>query len=569
MYSARNLTFISIGVIIVLFLISLYYGIISPPPLITYTTDENFIGESGIFLLYGNTPRALEWAALPSTFIAYLLFIAWCGISVISQFSGVHGFTDILTLIDKNTFYYLNHREEFIIWERLVQFTLIAFIIYKTIQVIIQSKSKALNNNTKLFLYILCLCTNVIWLSTQLIRPEALAGSLFLYIIVNILFSETITPKFATTLLILFILTFTQRLIYLFLSPFVIVSLLNHLRKYQIQWKTYFNYFGVVCLAFFALMPFIITDTLVVMKSFLGGLVTKVNHDPMATYFNMGYINEFIAKPINIFFTIVALLGMWFLVKTHNSKIIAVFFIGNFLFYTFSSLKAAQLYPSHTFPLAVMAIVFIAFGLGNTIALNSKWKFWVVLLLFLGTTTYDIYQNNKELTQQQQNLADTVNWVKTLPRDEKILCELSFDGLLPKNQTCLLREYEANASDGYRMNKLQKLLKLPAIDSISKFKLPVVAQSFAFEDEKLFDTQYQVLIEYLNSDKVNRYDTDYFFVTNSNMSHCLVKEEAIQKFQAGKYHYLITKEKIAQYNAIKSFEKGGGDSFWVYEYKNL
>jgi hypothetical protein len=263
------------------------------------------------------------------------------------------------------------------------------------------------------------------------------------------------------------------------------------------------------------------------------------------------------------------MLGMWFLYKKHTSKLVVLVFIGNFLFYLFSSLKAAQLYPSHTFPLVMMGLILIAFGIGNTIKLNKNWKIALVGTLFFVNTCFSIYQNNTEIGQQQQNLADTISWVKSLKNNEKIALELDFDGLIPKNKACLLREYEANASDYYRMNKLHNLLKLPHSDSVNRFSLPIVAQSFAFEDEKLFDTQYQIALKYVNTDSSKRFDMDFFFESNNNMSHCLVREDALAKFKAGKYHYLISKHKLPYYSAVKSFEKGGGDRFFVYEFNRI
>ena len=262
MYSTRNLSIISYSILLILLATSFYHGIVSPPLLITFTTDENFIGESGIFLLFGITPRALEWAALPSTLIAYLMFIIWCGFSLFRNISNIHGLPDIMNIFDKNAFYYLNHREEFVIWERWIQLLLIGLIIFKTIQFVIRSKHPVLKPEIKFILILLCVCSDVIWVSVPLIRPEALSGSLFLYLILRILFTEKITPKIATILLIFFIITFTQRLIFLFFGPFVLGGILINLWQQKIPFKTYVNYFGVVILALFALMPFIITDTI-------------------------------------------------------------------------------------------------------------------------------------------------------------------------------------------------------------------------------------------------------------------------------------------------------------------
>ena len=573
MYTTRSLSIISSIILIMFLMVSIYYGILSPPPLITYTTDENFIGESGIFLLYGNTPRALEWAALPSIFIAYALFLVWCGFLILKSISSAHGLPDILTIIDKNAFYYLNHREEFVIWERWIQIFVVGFIIYKTIQFIIYSKHPILKSEIRIILMLLCLCTDAIWITIPVIRPEALSGSLFLYIIVRILFTEKITLQIATTLLILFILTFTQRLIFVFFSPFVIGSILIHLWEQKIIWKTYLKYFLIVILALFALMPFIITDTMVVMKSFLGGVFIKINHNQMDTYFNMEFINNFFNKPINIFFSIFAIIGSWFWVKLYSSKFISFLFIANFLFILFSSLKAAQLYSTHTFPLSIMAIIMIGFGIDSIIKLVKgnlkKWVLEILALFLIFNSFWAIHKSNIAITEQLQNIADAVSWVKGLENNEKIALTLDFDGLIPKNKACLLREYDANASDNYRIHKLAKLLKMPLSDSISKFTIPILAQSFAFEDEKLFDTQYQIALKYVDSDSTKRFDTVYFFENNNNMSHCILKDQALRSFQAGKYKYIISKDQIPNLTPVKSFIKNGGDIFWAYEFKSV
>ena len=572
MYSTRSLSFVSFGILLIFLIISFYYGIISPPPLITYTTDENFIGESGIFLLFGNTPRALEWAALPSTFIAYFIFLIWCGFSLINIIANLHGLTDFLAIIDKNAFYYLNHREAFVIWERVFQILLVGFIIFKTIQFIIHSKHSVLNNNLKTILTILCVSSDIIWVTVPLIRPEALSGSLFLMITIKILFSEKITPKIAATILILFILTVTQRLIFLFLSPFVLGGIMLHLWQQNISWKTYIKYLTIVLLALFAFMPFIITDTFVVLKSFLGGVFIKLNHDKMDTYFNMGYINDFLSKPLNILLSLLALLGTWFIIKKYPSKPLVFLFLGNFIFFLFTSLKAAQLYVTHTFPLAMMAIILIGFGLSGLLELiKGKSKQWVLIgfsFILVGNSLIAVANNNADIKEQQQNLADAIAWVKTLGNNEKIALELDFDGLIPKNKATLMREYEANASEKYRIDKLHRLLKIPQADSLNKFPLPIIAQSFAFEDEKLFDTQYQIALKYVDTDNQKRFDTDYFFENNSMMSHCLVREDALKRFEAGQYHYLISKAQLDNKKPIKTFLKTGGTGFWVYENKN-
>ena len=214
----------------------------------------------------------------------------------------------------------------------------------------------------------------------------------------------------------------------------------------------------------------------------------------------------------------------------------------------------------------------IAFGIyGLSLLIEEKTRqimLGVITIILFINTLWAIQTNNTSIINQQQNLADAITWIKTLKNNDKILLALDFDGLIPKNKPCLLREYEANASDNYRMSKLNNLLKMPSSDSVSKFTLPILAQSFAFEDEKLFDTQYQIALKYLGTDSSKRFDTDYFFNNSNNMSHCFEESEALNRFNEGKYQYVVSKIQMPNLKPIKSFLKGGGDNFWAYEFKN-
>jgi hypothetical protein len=572
MYSTRSLSVSSSCILLLFFVVSLYFGIISPPPLITYTTDENFIGESGIFLLYGNTPRALEWAAVPSTLIAYMLFLIWCCVKLIVGVSSLKSIGDVLTIVDNNAYYYLNHREEFVVWERWVQLFIIFFILYQTTKFIIYSKHQTLSGGVKIILIFLCLSADVIWFYASLIRPEALAGSLFIYVLYRLFFSERINLNSALFILFLFILTVTQRLIFVFLTPFVMGSLFVHLKQRDYNWRDYLKYIFLFLLSLLALMPFLITDLFVVLKSFLGGVFSKLNHNKMETFFNMEYINAFLEKPFNIILSIFSLFGTYFIFKFYNKKTIIFLFLGNLLFFLYTSLKSAQLYITHTYPMAIMFLILIGFGLVGLVSLlnesKRKWAYLSIVVLLCMNTVGEIYTSNKNIYNQQKNIAAVISWVKSTNNNEKIALPLDFDGLLPKNKACLFREYQANSSEKYRFEKISKLLKIPVSDSISKFSLPIIAQSFAFEDERLFDIQYQVELKYIDGDFNKKFDTDYYFFKTDNMSHCILKSEAMNGFNEGKYHYLVSDEKLSRLHPIKSFETVGGISFWIYENSN-
>lgn len=570
----KNLSVIATVIVLLLSIISIYYGIISPTPLITYTTDENFISESGVFLWYGCTPRTLEWAGLPSIFIAYFLFVFQCIYQIIIHFSEIHQLTDFLKIFDNNAYYYLNHREEFLLWERGVQVIIIVIILLKTVQFILKSHHFLLSNNVKIVLVFLCISIESIWVGTTLIRPEAISGSLFMYIIIKIFFSEKITPKIATIICVLFIITVSQRLIFLFMTPFVVGSLGIHLWEQKIPFKTYLNYFLVILFALFTFIPFILTDTFVVMKSFFGVIFIKMHQSQMSTYFNYAFIMDFTKSPMNIFFTICAIAGIWFLLRMYKKKSIALLFVFNLLLFLFTSLKSAQLYPSHLFPATIMSIILIGFGVLGVIQYQKESfkKYLVVIfcVFLIANAAFGVHYNNKRMAAEQMNLADAVAWIKTLNNNEVIALELDFDGFLPKNMECLKRERDANISEEYQIDKLRTLLKIQIADSTKKADyLPVIARSFATEDEKLMDIEYQVLLKNVKYDRTKRFNTFYFYDTSSMMSHCMIREEAYKKFDEMKYHYLISAKKLNQYKPIKTFEKQGGAQYWVYEQKGF
>jgi hypothetical protein len=293
----------------------------------------------------------------------------------------------------------------------------------------------------------------------------------------------------------------------------------------------------------------------------------------METFFNMDYINAFFEKPFNIILTVLSLFGTYFIFKFYHKKSIIFLFLGNLLFFLYTSLKSAQLYITHTYPMAIMFLILIGFGLVGLVSLLKESKrvfaYWAIVILLIVNTLGEIYANNSAIYSQQKNIADVISWVKSTNNNEKIALPLDFDGLLPKNKACIFREYQANASENYRFEKLLKLLKIPVSDSISKFSLPIIAQSFAFEDERLFDTQYQVELKYIDSDTEKKFDTDYYFFKTDNMSHCILKSDAMKDFNEGKYHYLVSDEKLSGFSHLKSFETAGGISFWVYENRNF
>lgn len=571
----KNLSVIATVTLLLFSILSVYFGIISPPPLTTYTTDEHFISESGVFLWYGCTPRTLEWAGLPSIFISYILFISQCLTDLLKHTSELHRITDILKVFDDNAYYYLNQRDEFVLWERGAQILIVFIILFATVRFILTSTHFLLDNTTKIILISVCVAVEPIWVTITLIRPEAISGSLFIYVILRLLFSVKITPKDATLILILFLITVSQRLIFLFISPFVFGSLFIHLKAQKIPLRTYFNHFVFIIFAILTLIPFAITDTFVVLKSFFGVIFIKMNQNQTSNFFNYDFINEFLKNWVNVIFTFWTIMGAIFLIKKYPSNKIILFYLGNLLFFLFSSLRSAQLYPSHLYPATIMSVVLIGFGFVSVIQKQAeslkRYLFVFLGLLLIGNSAFGVYSNNKRMAGEQRNLADAISWIKTLDNNETIAFELDFDGFIPKNRINLEREKTANFSESYRNDKLSKLLGVPLIDSTGNIinHLPVIAQAFASEDEKLMDVEYQVLLAKIDKDTLKRFNTFYFFDTSSMMSHCMLRDEAIKKFDENQFHYLVSAKPLKNFQAIKSFDKDGGGKYWVYEQKGF
>lgn len=566
MISNRNLFILGSILLLFFIVVSSYYSVISPPPLGTFTTDEHFIGDSGVFLLYGNPPKNLDWPALPSTFIAYIIFLIQCTLYIIEHITEVKSPIDIFNFFDFKAFYYLQHKEEFVIWERTTQLFLTSYFVFKTMQFIAYSKHKLLTIEAKSIFIILVVSSSAIWSASFLIRPEALSGSLFLYIVFKILFTEKILIKEARVFVVLYMLVCSQRFIFLFLSPFILGTLYIHLKGQKIALRTYLNYGLFMIVLMFALVPFLITDTFMVFKAFLGGILAKLNHSQMETFINLPFIFSVFKNPINILFLFLSLLGYWFMIKKYPSRIITYLFLGNIFLFLFSSLRSSELYPSHVFPVTIISNLSTGFGLLSLIQLlkgNSKWiSILAFSLILVISSTQDLYITHTNISDQQKNLAQAINWIKSnINKDDKILLDLDFEGFIPKNKECLIREFKANNDEKYLVRKLSNMLKLNTSDSTHSTDIPVLVKSFASEDEKLLDFQYRVLLKYADTNITNSFNTYYLFVNNETMSHCLVQEDALKRFDQGEFHYLVTKIKLLNHIPIKSF----GESFWVYE----
>lgn len=556
--SSRAVTYALLGL---LWAFTFYKSVVVPPFFGYYTTDENFIADSGVFLWYGNTPRCLDWPASPSLLIFFALFGLNAAYRIMANPGEMDGFADVFTQVDLAAFQYLTNRQELLLIGRTIQLALVGVIIFLTIRFIYRNPHPLLDNGGRNVLAFLVISSSFIWTYAPVLRPEALAGSLFLYIIVRMVFGRELTPRETYLLAVLFGIVLAERLLFVFVAPVVLggVYFLSPRRKWTLTWRALLLVAGV----FVVLCPFILTDPLVVLKSFFGGILAKMQDKPMPTAFNEAFIGEYFKNPLSFGWVALCLLGGWVLIK--ERKPFYLLLAANWLFFLFLVLRSAKIYGSHVLPAAVFTLVVAAVGARFLASLLPKGRVVAGLLVAgLGAASLvEIYQA-QAVSHRRSNVAKAAEWVGTLPGNPRLLVHPDLETYLPKSRVCLRRELAQNGDTLKMVRKLGYLIG-GKDDRVAAGPLPYVAYVFAFEDERLYETQYQLLLRYLDRSPARKFDYDVYQENTVLASHSVQVEKAIADFKEGKYDYLVTERTLDGFEPIKVFSDGMHETLYSYK----
>lgn len=548
MFGIKNTPYIAYLFLLLIWSYTFYVSVINPPFFGYFSVDENFIADSGVFLWYGNTPRGLDWPASPSILVAFILFGCKVLISIVSGFNNSAELLDLFKKFDVEAFHYLTSRQDFIVELRAIQLIEVGVILILLIRLLFRRKHALLTPTSRQVLAFICISSYVIWFNAPVLRPEALAGVLFMYLLSYVLFTDALDKNSFWVIPVVFGVILSERLLFVFVSPIVLgaVYFLSNAHKTK---RTLYSLLLIIGV-FIILCPFLITDTLVVLKSFVGGILAKMQDAPMTTLFNVDYINEYLSDPISYLIIILCGCGTWKLLSSKSPFYWLL--IGNWILFLALVLRSSKIYDTHVLPAGILTVIISALGI---IFISEKIKKdWlpasalVVALILPGLTSYWEFQKRSHVVS---NIEMAYHWINTLPSNSRLLVVPELEFYLPKSINCLAREAEQNVDPSKMTIKIGYLLGQK--DKGSQFELPLVAKSFSFEDERLYDIQYQILMQYFQLNSAKRYDYDVYLETVELASHSVQTESAVADFKSGKYSYLIADFKLEGMEPVEVF----------------
>lgn len=561
----KYLSFLSYFILCVLGLYTFYVGVIEPPFRGYYTIDESYVADGGVFLWYGMTPRCLDWPATPSVLQFYLLFSIATLQSLITNFGDHNDLVSYFNQFDLNAYKYLMNREPLLLVGRTVQLILVVFFLFITV-FFLQQRGKKNNGALAGILSILLVTSYLVWFNVPFLRPEALAGTIFLYVFVRLMFSREISKNQLRILSLLFAVVIAQRLLFAFLSPIFFLGLFFRLPNDK--FKGMLHSVGIVLICFIALCPFFVTDPFVMGKAFFGGILAKMNDKPMETFFNMNYISNYFSDYIGYLLVALALVGtVSFLAKREGYNWVV---IGNWLFFLFLVLRSPKIYDTHVLPAAVIMLVMIGYGIDYVRCVSGKfgWGLVAILCLVIGGSNVGKYVKVQQAFHQVTNEQNLTIWLHSQKNDTRILLPISADLELPKNETMLDRRIVQNSNVERMADKLNYLLGKKGNDKIADAQLPIVAKNNIFEDEIMYDLQYKLLKKYSNL-TTKGFDYDVYLDNIELVNHGISHSQAMADFKEGKYDLLVTEKPLeTPLVLLKEFTDKAGASFYVYKYQD-
>ncbi len=548
------------GILAVIWLYTFYQSVICGPPSGYYTSDENFVADSGVFLWYGNTPRCLDWPATPSVLLFFIMFGVVALWSVVSRASSFSGIFDALEHFDFTAYTYLQDREGYILAGRAIQLVLVGGIIFLTIRYLFRSGHPLLTPLLKGILGTVIVTSYVLWFNAPFLRPEALSGSLFIYLLCRLLFTETPDRSEMIRWAALFALIVAERLIFLFVSPLVFFRMYQCLPERK--WRGVFLGIVVTGLVFVVFCPFIFTDPFVILKAFGGGILAKMQDAPMATFFNMTYIGTYFENPVS--YLIVALAALGIASLGAKQRVFVGVIAANLALFLFLVLRSAKIYDTHVLPAGVITLFLVSFGIGFVAERLPGKRAWAAaaLVAVISLSQLHAVYSFQVLSHKPRTLDVVLDWIYSMPEGTRLLLPPGgFEFILPRTLACLERNFAANHDEARQQRKIRFLL---GDDKDDRTAFPVVANSFLFEDEALYASQYRLLMKYNHLTR-RRYDYDVYIENDILANTYLLRSTAVEGFRRGDYEYYISDVEESGFGApFRVFSLPGSATYYVY-----
>ncbi len=560
--NARTGPVVAYSVLAILWAYTFYVSVLAPPFFGYFTVDENYIADSGIFLWYGNTPRCLDWPATPSLLTFFLMFGMAVAGSIVSGRGQMNGILSVFEQFDIQAYQYFVSRENFLILGRSIQLIEVGIILVFIIRFIYKQPHRLLTDTSRNALIFIIITSYVVWFNAPVLRPEALSGSLFFYILARILFTDHLTNRQVYFLAALFGIVLAERLLFVFVTPIMLGGV--YLLVHKARLKNTLRFVFLTILTFLVFCPFILTDPLVVLKSFVGGIMAKMNDKPMETLFNYEFIRGYLHNPVNYLVILLGGLGSWTLLRQRSLLYYIV--IGNWLFFLFLVLRSAKIYDTHVLPAGILMLFAVGLGIAFVAEKAGNRRSWVGI----GLSVIVIISNVYEYVQFQRrshtisNIESAYHWIHTLPVGSRLLVHPELEFYLPKTKENLIKELAQNQDSRLMVRKLNYLLgnKSGAVDPET---VPLVTRSFAFEDERLYEIQYQLLIKYSDRSSAKKFNYDVYLENIELASHSVRTQEALVDFRAGKYEYFVTELRLDNFEPIITFTNNLHEPIYCYK----
>lgn len=544
----------------------LFASVIDPPFLAYYTYDETFIADSGVFLWFGVTPRILDWPASPSVLIYGVIFGLSALYQVLTHLSEISGVLDAFVVVDKTAYEYLFNREPYILAGRVVQLLIVLVVGLWTIRFVARQQHPLLTDQRRLLVLVVLVSSAVLWNSAPVLRPEAISQVFFVHILARLLFSERLQRSDVRLISILFGLVIAERLIFFILSPLFFAGVF--LLTGSSRWKELRASIGFFSLSFLAFCPFVFTDPLIIAKAFFGGIMAKVNDNPMGSLFNWEFIGTYFDNPVSYLALGLAFLGVVRLWK--QQQLFYRIVLANWLLFLFLVLRSSKIYDPHVMPAALINLFVVGIGLATLSTLRFRYSRYAtglaVVLILAGEAVRVVSYHT--WARREGNGANAVNWIKsTLPANASVATNIDIGLHLPANGDALDRWITATDSPDNQLKKLRYLVGFNPASSgeFTEETMSLSASAFAFEDEEMFLLQYRLLKKYGKEEARKRFDLDIFIEDNTLFYHGILLPDALDRFRSGHYDYWITDGVLEGLQPVKEFAGASGPPVKVYK----
>lgn len=554
------------GLLALVLLFNLGFGVLQPPNLGFYTTDEQFIADSGVFMLYGATPRCLDWPAVPMLLVFQGLILGQWVLTLAQNLSAIHSLADVFAVGDQLAYNYLTNRTPLIIAGRLIQILLSVALLIPAVQIV--SRSGRIPDGVRLPVIMLITINPDTLTGFGVLRPEAIAYSLAVWLTIHLLFTNSQRSDFVTIALVLAGMLFAQRLIYVFLLPFIVGALYlrdaeNRPDSRRFDSRRFMALTGWMVVATLWWLPFFWTNLLVVAKAFAGGVAMKMTHEGSTGPFNIGFIGQTLTDPAGLVAVVLTGIGAGLFLRQYPARWVAWLFVATGSLYLLNVLRSPLIYPTHTLPVRTAGIVLLGYGIGGFGRLKTLITNWLptviagVLACWFGWNGY-LFQRNAHLST---NLADVLTWYNALPADTPVAMEPEFSSWVNRSTAAL--DFELQATNDTLLTR-QKLRRLAGAvgGSVTTTAQPVLMTTSLLEDERLFTVQNQILRQYTPA---RTHPTPQFFsLTTGFVNYFITVQQATEGVKNGQFRYLVMAQQQPGLTPVKTYADKAGLPYFVY-----